>query len=110
MYVDDLLDSTVQSAQQLQSQLTDMLSMAIFNLRKWACNEPNVIDNIPMSDRLPGVHINDKDPFRTKTLGVTWEAARDVFVFHVKQPDNSITPTNEMFLVQLPPFMIHFRF
>ena len=94
MYVDDLLDSTetIQSAQQLQSQLTDMLSMASFNLRKWASNEPEVIDSIPMSDRLPGVHINDKDPFRTKTLGVTWEAARDVFVFHVKQPDMSITP------------------
>ena len=48
MYVDDLLDSTetVQSAQQLQSQLTDMLSMASFNLRKWASNEPEVIDSI----------------------------------------------------------------
>ena len=44
MYVDDLLDSseTVQSTQQLQHQLTDMLSMAGFNLHKWVSNEPEV--------------------------------------------------------------------
>lgn len=100
MYVDDLLDSTetVQSAQQLQRQLTDMLSMAGFNLHKWASNEPEAIDNIPIADHLPGVQINGEDSFRTKTLGVGWEAARDAFVFQVKQPDMSITPTKRSVL------------
>ena len=76
MYVDDLLDSTetVQKARQLQRQLTDMLSTAGFNLRKWSSNEPGVINNIPIADCLSAVEINDEDPPRTKTLGVIWEA------------------------------------
>ena len=98
MYVDDLLDSTetVNDAQRLQGQLTNMLSTAGINLRKWSSNEPEVMNNIPIADRLPAVQISDAcdgvSP-RTKTLGVTWEAARDVFLFQVKQPDVSITPT-----------------
>ena len=76
MYVDDLLDSTetVNDAQRLQGQLTNMLSTAGFNLRKWSSNEPEVMNNIPIADRLPAVQISDAcdgvSP-RTKTLGVT---------------------------------------
>ena len=52
MYVDDVLDSseTVKSAQHLQRQLSDLLVMAGFKLRKWSSNEPAVIKNIPASD------------------------------------------------------------
>ena len=68
MYVDDLLDSTetVQSTQQLQRQLTDMLSTTGFNMHKWASNEPKAIDNIPIADRLPCVQINVKTLFEPK--------------------------------------------
>ena len=49
MYVDDLLDSTetVETAQHLQNQLSDVLAMAGFNLRKWSSNEAAVIENVP---------------------------------------------------------------
>ena len=72
MYVNDLLDSTetVQSAQQLQRQLTDMLSIAGFNLHKCASNEPEAIDSVPIADGLSGVQINGEYSFRTETLGV----------------------------------------
>ena len=100
MYVDDLLDSTetVETAQHLQNQLSDVLAMAGFNLRKWSSNEAAVIENVPVSDRLPTIDINTGEPPKNKTLGVMWEAARDVFLFQVKQPDMSVIPTKRSVL------------
>ena len=88
MYVDDVLDSceTVESAQHLRRQLSALLAMAGFKLRKWSSNEPVVIEDIPKEDRLPTLEL-DKDILpKTKTLGVMWEAERDVFTFQVQQP------------------------
>ena len=88
MYVDDVLDpcETVESAQHLQCQLSALLAMAGFKLRKWSSNEPVVIEDVPKEDRLPTLEL-DKDILpKTKTLGVMWEAERDVFTFQVQQP------------------------
>ena len=88
MYVDDVLDSleTVESAQHLRRQLSALLAMANFKLRKWSSNEPVVIEDVPKEDRLPTLEL-DKDILpKTKTLGVMWEAERDVFTFQVQQP------------------------
>ena len=88
MYVDDVLDSCeiVESAQHLRRQLSTLLAMAGFKLRKWSSNEPVVIEDIPKEDRLPTIDL-DKDILpKTKTLGVMWEAERDVFTFQVQQP------------------------
>ena len=60
--------------------------MAGFKLRKWSSNEPVVIEDVPKEDRLPTLEL-DKDILpKTKTLGVMWEAERDVFTFQVQQP------------------------
>ena len=109
MYVDDLLDSseTVESAQHLQRQLSDMLAIAGFNLRKWSSNEAAVIENIPLGDRLPAIEINNGELVKPKTLGVTWEAARDVFLFQTKQPDMSVNPTKRS-KCNSRPYMTHF--
>ena len=88
MYVDDVLDSCeiVENAQHLRRQLSTLLAMAGFKLRKWSSNEPVVIEDIPKEDRLPTIDL-DKDILpKTKTLGVMWEAERDVFTFQVQQP------------------------
>ena len=88
MYVDDVLDSceTVVSAQHLQRQLSALLAMAGFKLRKWSSNEPVVIEDVPKEDRLPTLEL-DKDILpKTKTLGVMWEAERDVSTLQVQQP------------------------
>ncbi len=91
MYVDDLLDSseTTETAHDLQQQLSDLLGMAGFRLRKWTSNEPSVVASIPENDRLMAVEINKEEPPRTKTLGVMWEPERDAFSFTVDPPDNS---------------------
>lgn len=96
MYVDDVLDSceTVKSAQHLRRQLSTLLAKAGFKLRKWSSNEPAVIEDAPKEDRLPTLEL-DKDILpKTKTLGVMWEAERDVFSFQVQQPlINNKAPT-----------------
>ena len=96
MYVDDVLDSceTVESAQHLRRQLSTLLAMAGFKLRKWSSNEPVVIEDVPKEDRLPTLEL-DKDILpKTKTLGVMWKAERDVFTFQVQQPlINNKAPT-----------------
>ena len=96
MYVDDVLDSheTVESAQHLRRQLSALLAMAGFKLRKWSSNEPVVIEDVRKEDRLPTLEL-DKDILpKTKTLGVMWEAERDVFTFQVQQtPVDNKAPT-----------------
>ena len=85
MCEDDVLDSceTIESAQHLRHQLSTLLAMAGFTLRKWSSNEPVVIEDVLKEDRLPTLEL-DKDILpKTKTLVVMWEAERDVFTFQV---------------------------
>ena len=95
MYVDDVLDScdTTQSAQHLRRQLSDLLALGGFKLRKWSSNDPVVIEDIPVGDRLSTMEITKDELPKAKTLGFTWEAARDFFTFQIEQPDNNKAPT-----------------
>jgi hypothetical protein len=95
MYVDDLLDSceTVPDAQNLQLQLSELLALAGFKLRKWASNDDEVLRNVPEEDRLSTFEINSQETPSTKTLGVLWDAKADAFSFQVKQPDANELPT-----------------
>lgn len=88
MYVDDVLDSCedVKSTQHLRRQLSTLLAMAGFKLRKWSSNVPVVIEDIPHEDWLPTLELDKDNVPKTKTLGVMWEAKRDVFTFQVQQP------------------------
>lgn len=85
MCEDDVLDSceTIESAQHLRHQLSTLLAMAGFTLRKWSSNEPVVIEDVPKEDRLPTLELEKDILPKTKTLVVMWEAERDVFTFQV---------------------------
>ena len=80
IYVDDELDSceTTQSAQLLRHQLSELLALAGFKLRKWSSNEPIVT---VLEDRLSTLEISEDELPKTKTLRVMWEANKDVFTF-----------------------------
>ena len=88
MYVDVVLDSckSVESARHLRHQLSTLLAMVGFKLRKWSSNVPVVIEDIPKEDRLPTLVLDKDNLPKTKTLGVMWEADRDIFTFQVQQP------------------------
>lgn len=74
-YVNDVLDlcKTIESAQHLQHQLSDLLALAGFKLRKWSLNEPVVMKNIPIEDQPSTLEISKDELPKTKTPGVTWE-------------------------------------
>ncbi|XP_028410511.1 uncharacterized protein LOC114533212 [Dendronephthya gigantea] len=91
MYVDDLLDSceTTRDAKNLQTPLSDLLALAGFPLRKWASNSEDILTDIPEEDTLSSLEITSQEGSPSKTLGVLWDAKKDVFVFHVKPPDKN---------------------
>ena len=60
--------------------------MTGFKLRKWSSNIPVVIEDIRNEDRLHTLELDEDKVPKTKTLGVIWEAKRDVFTFRVQQP------------------------
>lgn len=95
MYVDDVLDSceTALEAKELRRQLSDLLDDGGFKLRKWLSNERSVVEEIPEADRLPGLMIQNGNLPTMKTLGVLWNAEKDVFEFQVDPPKISTKST-----------------
>ena len=49
-------------------------------------NKVEVIEDVPSADRLPGLEIHNGNLPTLKTLGVSWQAQRDVFTFQVTPP------------------------
>ena len=100
MYVNDVLDSCemVEEACSLRHDLSEVLSETGFKLQKWLSNESSVIANVPIEDRAQGVEIGDGENLpKQKTLGVTWNAKTDTFVFQV-EPLTDSTSTKRNFL------------
>ena len=87
MYVDDVLDSseTVESARHLHHQLSTLLAMAGFKLRKWSSNVPVVIEDIPKEDRLPTLEL-DKDNLPRPRLWKLCGKQKEMSTFQVQQP------------------------
>ena len=82
MYADDILDSceTVNEAVQLRDELSELLELGKFKLRKWSSNDPAVLNDVPVEDRLQSLEIPEaEDTPKIKSLGVLWEAMADVF-------------------------------
>ncbi|XP_053691523.1 uncharacterized protein LOC128740039 [Sabethes cyaneus] len=94
-YVDDLFSggSTVADTLQLRHQLESLLAKGGFELRKWASNESEVLDGIPVSHRALQTSLDlDRDQC-LKTLGLHWEPASDVLRYNVKiAPPSLSTP------------------
>ena len=81
-YVDNCLQHvrTPEEARQLVNRLRDLLSLAGFKLRPWACNEPSVLDHLlkeAWSQRLDLWLAQDKANPQESTLGLSWNWDRD---------------------------------
>lgn len=81
-YMDDGLTSadSIKDAIKLQQQLQQLFSRGRFFLCKWKCNEPKVLEHMPLHllDALNSQHIPDQDGF-AKTLGVEWSVQLNCF-------------------------------
>ncbi|XP_076384507.1 uncharacterized protein LOC143263380 [Megalopta genalis] len=84
-YVDDLLTGaqTEQEIETLKRELTQILSQAGMDLRKWASNCPTVTAT-DSTERNREIAV-DKDP---KTLGLLWSPTTDHLMFRVESPQN----------------------
>ena len=83
-YVDDLLKSTTsfEEATTLADKLTGMLKEGGFHLTKFLSNRREVLLTVPSQERAnPTLNLElDRLPIN-RTLGLYWDAERDVFCF-----------------------------
>lgn len=91
-YVDNFSGgaSTVDEAKELCAQLIETFDDAKFNLRKFACNEKEIIDSIPEQKR---EQVNDS----ISALGVQWDPKTDEFVFKVIIKNQRPTTKRQLF-------------
>ncbi|KAJ8017933.1 hypothetical protein HOLleu_44355 [Holothuria leucospilota] len=95
-YMDDGLKSveSVPDAIKLVRELKMLCKRGGFNLTKWSSNQREVLQEIPMEDRAKGLRDLDLDSSQLpteRTLGVLWDAERDVFQFKSQISDTAAT-------------------
>ena len=101
-YVDDLLDSveTVEEALRLKEDITSILKEAGWIVHKWATNEPQVLKEIPETERAREVRALG-DVQKMKTLGVLWDSHKDVFKGRTIAIPSNVTLTKRTVLQKL---------
>ena len=93
-FVDDLLKSvqTIDQATALAVKLTAMLNKGGFHLTKFMSNQREVLSALPTQERAdPTLNLElDQLPVN-RTLGLHWDAERDVFCFKTVSTDKPAT-------------------
>ncbi|XP_043264208.1 uncharacterized protein LOC122404337, partial [Colletes gigas] len=85
IYVDDAIFGAddIHTLREIRRQLIELLSRGGFQLRKWAANAAELLENIPPSDReSTSDHPLGEDESQ-KVLGVTWNPSEDTFRFRI---------------------------
>lgn len=88
MYVDDVLAgaSSEPEALQLQQEISDILSSAGFQLRKWASNSSELLATIPAEHREPLIKFESVDDPSVPLLGMCWHPMSDTCTFMIQPP------------------------
>jgi len=98
LYVDDTLfgDDEIRDLRSMRDQLIGLLKRGGFQLRKWAANSPQLLNDIPGSQQENADHFlaNDEE---LKILGLSWLPREDSFRF-VMTPSPTTTPTRRTVL------------
>ena len=99
-YMDDLMPSldSVEKAIVTRRQLTEMGDKAGFHVRKWVSNLTEVLADVPEEDRASEVDLEKNELPVTKTLGVSWTAREDQFLFHYSPPPEDFEYTKRSVL------------
>ena len=93
-YVDDCVHSvpTKEEAVKLVKQLTHLLGKGGFHLTKWVSSSRTVMATIPAEETVAPLKNFDIDDLPVeKTLGLLWDAERDIFKFIVRSERSSTT-------------------
>ena len=94
-YVADCLKSVKSDAAiNLRNQLCELLQKGGFRLTKWSCNDRDVLETIPKTDRAPsilGLDLNADELPIEKTLRVQWNMKTDMFTIKILIKDKPYT-------------------
>ncbi|XP_056647279.1 uncharacterized protein LOC130451945 [Diorhabda sublineata] len=75
-YVDDITGTdTIENAQILRQNITNILESGSFPLRKWNTNKPNIFNDINNISDLPDHYLSTDD--QSKALGLVWNSQSD---------------------------------
>lgn len=98
LYVDNVLTGVddIESGQKLCRQLIDIFKSARLNLRQWASNNAAILKDIGPEDIDRNYNL-DKD-FTLKTLGISWNASRDVLLYTIKHLPITVKFTKRIIL------------
>ena len=88
-YMDDSMDSMIdpETGIELYEQLSTLWGLAGMHARKWLSNSKDVLRKIPAAECASDVNLDRGELPSTKTLGVTWSPAEDMFTFSSNQPN-----------------------
>lgn len=84
-YVDDCLSGShsTESAIELYRELDGLFKSGNFLLRKWASNDPKVMEQIPPEHRAIKTQFEVKTSDSIKTLGLVWAPSSDTLSFTI---------------------------
>lgn len=94
VYVDDVVCgfNDFDIANTAKKQLIELFNLGQFKLRKWISNDPQLVSDLPIDDRLQGsVSLDNTDPSPLKVLGLKWDPSSDCFLFSVKPSESACT-------------------
>ncbi|XP_024875128.1 uncharacterized protein LOC112456671 [Temnothorax curvispinosus] len=88
-YVDDLLSGTdtIAGVKQIRDETTKILSKAGFQLRKWASNCPEVLEDMSSADTGEPIHFINRNE-EICTLGMHWNTSNDSFKYDINISDS----------------------
>lgn len=83
-YVDDIISGShdIATALRLQGDIINIFKSACFEVKKWASNTNELLENVPIEDRALTIPLSI-DPDKTiKTLGILWNSTSDSLNFN----------------------------
>ena len=100
-YMDDLLTGTnsLQDAKLLQDDLISICSKGGFKLRKWASNNTELVNHLPVQDTENKGHFSTDQS--TKTLGLLWKSNSDMFHYSIGKQEEQYVVTKRNVLSDL---------
>lgn len=92
-YVDDIISgaNTVAEALKLQNQLMNILKRGGFELRKWASNSPQLLQDLPQEHLESPVFLETSNQPHITVLGLHWSPSTDHFTYKLNFPQEAPT-------------------
>ncbi|CAK9831432.1 hypothetical protein ANTRET_LOCUS8425 [Anthophora retusa] len=85
LYVDDLITgaNSIEEAIRLRTEVIGLFNRGGLNIRQWASNEPQLLAGLNENQIHPKIL---GDPTTMKTLGISWDARKDLMLYTVEPP------------------------